>query len=753
MADLRPKAVIQEARARWNRCNDASDAQRVSILEAKKFLAGDQWPDAIKIAREGHNAIQGQPTQPPRPCLVVDRLSPAVRLISNLIKNANFAIDVVPNGAGADQETADIFKGYVRRVQVLARENGPIEWAANDAIGSGLGWFRIRTEYVYESWDGPPAPEMYDQELRLERIANSLTVYCDPSAVTPTRSDAQFLFVTQDLDRDEFRRLYPKADLRGLEDFSSTGDKTAWGGWVDGDTIRIAEYWRIEYQNQTWYELDDGTIVPEQPKGEGAKVRRERTIRRPVVKGSKINAIEELEDLPWLGSRIPIIPILGEELNVDGQAVLRGVTQEGIGAQRMVNYTYSGAMEIFALGSKAPWLAAAGQIENYKGIWQTANLYNYSVLPYDPITIAGQSVPPPIRIDSEAPIQAAVALMMKSEDAIKATTNIQDPALGNYNPKDHSGKAIQALQSQSELSNSNYVDSVRRALLYAGALMIEVIPKITRPGQILHILGMDEQPEQVMVGQPFMKGPTGVPQPSPAPVTPALAKLSKGLHQFYDLNQGRYAVTVSVGKASATKREEGASALGELIPHLPEQMAMIAMPDYVEQLSFPGAQKIAENLRKALPPQFQTPEQQPGGPAPLPPQVQAQLQAGAQQIQQLQQMIQTDQVKQQAEMQKAQLDAQVQMQKAQLDNQTRMEIAKLQAQTALVGDEIKAAMADADRRIKQLEMMINAAQERRLEAADTVHQHQDRAHEVALTAMEHAHQRALAPPAQPEAGA
>ena len=52
--------------------------------------------------------------------------------------------------------------------------------------------------------------------------------------------------------------------------------------------------------------------------------------------------------------------------------VLRGVIQEGMDAQRMVNYTYSAAIEAIALAPKAPFIYAAGQIERYKSIWQTA---------------------------------------------------------------------------------------------------------------------------------------------------------------------------------------------------------------------------------------------------------------------------------------------------------------------------------------------------------------------------------------------
>ena len=94
--------VIAEARKRWKLSEEAEEAQRTRILAAKKFRAGDQWPEAIKIQREGSSAIQGVAAQPARPCLTIDRLSQPVRQLSNQIKQAAFSIEVMPNGFGAD---------------------------------------------------------------------------------------------------------------------------------------------------------------------------------------------------------------------------------------------------------------------------------------------------------------------------------------------------------------------------------------------------------------------------------------------------------------------------------------------------------------------------------------------------------------------------------------------------------------------------------------------------------------------------
>lgn len=676
--------VIEEARKRWKRAAEAEKAQREAILLAKKFRALDQWPAAIKVAREGQASISGQPQQPPRPCLVVDRLSQPVRIESNKIKNADFGFDALPNGGGADRETADILKGAMRRMHNQSRSESPIEWAADGAIEGGLGWLRMRTDYVHEDWDGDPNdPEAYDQELRLYRIANNLSVYCDPGSTHPTRRDALYMFIVQDMEKEAFRDRFKDADLRGLEEFQSTGDMA---DWVQKETIRVAEYWRVLFEDRRIWMLEDGTAGEGKPP-KGSKPKFERLIRRPSVKGSLISAIEELEQFAWVGRRIPIFPILGEELNVDGKTVLRGIITMGMDAQRMTNYTYSAAVEIFALEPKKAPRVVAASIANYKSVWDTRNLYNYAYHPYDAFDTEGRPIPPPQDDNSEAPIQAAVALMKVSEEALKASTSTGDASLGNTNPNERSGRALEALQSQTDLANSNYPDNVRRTLIDIAEEAVYVIPKITRPGQVVHILGIDDKPEQVMFGQPFQVGPDGVPQPAPPTVTPEMAKMKDNLWKFYDPSAGRYSTTVTVGKATATRLQEGSKALGELIPHLPPEMAAVATPEYVKQLSFPGAQGIAERLTATLPPHLQPAKD--GEETPIPPEVKAQMDQMGAALQEAQTAIQTDQAKQQATIQTAQLREEGEMARARLEVEAKIEIARMDNATKLQIEEWK----------------------------------------------------------------
>lgn len=684
--------VAAEGYQRWLESAEASEPQRKAILAAKNFRAGNQWPEEVRQQRQGAPAIQGIAAQPARPCLTIDRVSQPVRQVSNQVRQSNFEIDCIPTGSGADKDTAAIFKGWMRRVQNDARGDAPIEWAADSAAEGGIGWFRL-TAFETETDDEFP----FDQDLRIDRVTNSLSVYPDPHAEKPTRSDMRYLLQTQDIPRKDFTDTWPKAQTATLDAFRATGDGT---DWVTDKTIRIAEYWRVEFEDVRIVELNNGRsyigdAIPKDAKqGTGATdIKRERKRRDPHVKWSKITCTEELESTEWAGTRIPFIPILGEELNVDGKCVLRGVIEPAMDAQRMINYTFSGAIESAALAPKSPWLVAEGQTDQFKTIWQNSATANYSVLPYTPVSLLGQPVPPPQRNSVEQPIQAMVELMVRSEDAVKSTTGIFDPSLGNTNPREKSGTAIKALQDQSTFGQSNYQDNVTRALIYAGELMVELGPKILdRPGRIIQILQLDDTSAPAMLGQPHIpaQGPQGQPQPimahgaqgQPAqavtdPTHPAaLEAMAAGVAKFYNLQGGRYGVAVTVGRNNLTKRQESNNALGQLIPHLPPEMQAVLTPEYIDTLDFQDASKIADIARKALPPGLQSQE---SGQPQLPPQVQQQMQKMQGDLQQAQQIIQTDQVKNAAMIQKVKFEGTKDILIHQMDNARAVLVAHINA--------------------------------------------------------------------------
>src|SRR5690606_32266816 len=94
----------------------------------------------------------------------------------------------------------------------------------------------------------------------------------------------------------------------------------------------------------------------------------------------------------------------------------------------------------------------------------------------------------------------------------------------------------------------------------------------------------------------------------------------KGQMVTYRMDVGKYDVAVETGPSFATKRQEAAAAMLDLTKAYPELFPIIG-DLMVKNLDIPGAQEMAERLKKVAPQGIIEDKDQ----KPLPPQVQAQM--------------------------------------------------------------------------------------------------------------------------------
>ena len=405
-----------------------------------------------------------------------------------------------------------------------------------------------------------------------------------------------------------------------------------------------------------------------------------------------------------------------------------------------------------ALGTKAPYIGFMETIEPYLEWWKQSAVRNYFILPvkaaYDR---AGNLLPIPQRTVQEPAIQAMTMAAQAAKDDIHTTTGIPPVALGQLDPHDRSGKAIQALQGQSEVGTSGYLDNfVNITLAYEGKVVRDLIPKVfDRPGRIVPAVGVDEKRRLVMLNYPYIEGPDGQPQKAvpqwqkgmPVPKEIAGPDGQPVPVKYIDLTAGEYSVAPTVGKSYATRREEASAAVANVMQVIPPEMAAAIAPAWLEEQDYPGARKIAEIAKKSLPPQLAAAYQDDKGKGAIPPEIQAQLQQLQQQNQQMQQALEGKQAEAQADaqakMQLAQMQGQVDLQKAQMDNATKVQIAELNANASIAVADTRANSADLDRRLKAVELMLTADQQARLDA-------ESQAHEAGSQGREHAHERLMA---------
>lgn len=631
--------VIKLALQRFNQARDAESKIRKDALDDLKFRAGEQWPDNIVTGR----------TLEQRPCLTINRIPQFVRQITNDARMNRPAIRVNPVDDTTEDE-ADIFEGLIRHIEVSSNADVAYDTAIDYQATGGFGYFRVITDYCDEN--------SFEQEIKIKAVKDPFMIYFDPFSREPDGSDANYCFIVEDMQKEEFKKQYPKAKSSS-EALTSIGDSGA--EWITDETIRVAEYFSVEEEEARIHLLEDGSTVDADKYDEQAQsdmafinpmpsiIKTRSTTRRKVM-WRKITSAEVLEEREWAGKYIPVIPVLGEELIVDGERKLIGVVRYSKDSQRMYNYWSTAQTEAIALAPKAPWLIAEGQVEGYEKLWANANRENKAFLPYKPTTIDGIVVPPPQRIMVEPPVQAMVQAIQQAGEDMKATTGIYDAALGARS-NETSGVAINARKQEGDVANYHLIDNLMRSIRHLGVILVDLVPKIYDSARVVRILHEDGTQKLVKINQIFQD--------------------EDGKQKEYNLALGKYDVTVDTGPSYTTKRQEAAAMMQQIIQAYPNIM-QIAGDIMFRNYDMPGAEELADRMKIMLPPQILQAEE---GNKQLPPQVMAQMQQAQQMIDQLTQQLHAMQdekdAKEQDNASKERIAAQ--------NNETKLAIAEMQA--------------------------------------------------------------------------
>lgn len=630
--------VIKLALERWKQAEEGSRETRKKGLEDLKFRAGEQWPDNVQTARQ----------LDARPCLTINRVPQFVRQVTNdaRMNRPSIKISAVED---SDVETAEIYEGLCRHIQVSSNAEVAYDTAMDYAATMGFGYIRVITEYCDE--------DSFDQDIKIKRIKNPFMVYFDPFSSETDGSDAKFAFICTDMLKDEFKKQYPNAKVTGDLMMESEGDTKA--DWITGETVRVAEYFCIEEREETLLLLDDGNTMLkaqyEKMLNAGQvlpMVVKERKTSVRKVMWRKITSAEVLEEREWAGKYIPIVPVYGEDLDVDGQRELIGMVRYLKDPQRMYNYWSTAQTEAIALSPKAPFVGAEGQFEGYEHQWAAANRENKAFLVYKPTTIDNILVPPPQRQQAEPPVQAMVQAIVQASEDMKATTGIYDASLG-MRSNETSGRAIQARQAEGDIANFHFIDNLSRSIRHVGVILVDLIPKIYDSARVVRILGEDGESELVKINQIFQD--------------------KSGQPKQIDMTVGKYDVQVNVGPSYATKRQEAADMMTQLAQAYP-QLMQIAGDILVKNMDWPGADDIAKRLKAMLPPQIQDEEE---GKPEIPPALMAQMEQAQQMIDMLTQQV--NQLTTEKESKVVELESKERI--AAQDNQTKLAIESYKAET------------------------------------------------------------------------
>jgi hypothetical protein len=605
---------LSQMRSRFKMAVAAYSDTREDQLDDLRFMAGSsdnhyQWPADVLSVR---GSVQGQ-TINARPCLTINKLPQHVRQVTNEQRQNRPSPNVIPVDDDADIEVAEIFDGMIRHIEYMSDADVAYDTACDNQVTYGEGYIRILTEYCDET--------SFDQDIKIGRIRNSFSVYMDPTIQDPCGADAEWCFITEDILKADYERMYPNAMPVSSIMVQGVGDQ-ALSQWLSETTVRIAEYFYCDYKAETLNLYPDGTTTYQgTPQDKmlrqmGLKPTRQRKLQAKRIKWCKTNGYEIIEEREWAGAYIPVIRVIGNEWSIEGQLEISGLVRNAKDAQRMYNYWVSQEAEMLALAPKAPFIGYGGQFEGYEEKWKTANTQNYPYLEVNPDVTdgAGNILPLPQRAQPPMAQTGLIQAKMGASEDIKAATGQYNASLG-MTSNERSGRAILARQREGDVGTYHYVDNLARAIRHVGRQLVDLIPKIYDTQRIARVIGVDGESKMVRLDPN-----------QPEPVRKMVNEQGVVVAKIYNPGVGKYDVKVTTGPSYLTKRQESMDAMSQILQGNPNLWAA-AGDLFVKNMDWPGAQEMAQRLKKMIDPKLLQEDDDPA------------LQAANQQIQAMQQQM------------------------------------------------------------------------------------------------------------------
>ena len=540
--DQRLANLHAEALRQFNDIQTALRDERLQCLQDRRFysLCGAQWEGPLYDQYEN------------KPRFEVNKIMLAVIRIVNEYRNNRITVDYVSKDGSKNDKLAEVCDGLYRADEQASVADEAYDNAFEEAVGGGIGAWRLRTVYEDEEDD-----EDDRQRIRFEPIYDAdSSVFFDLNAKRQDKSDAKFCFVVTSMTYDSYKETY-------------NDDPTDWPkiihqyefDWATPDIVFVAEYYKIEEKAETIriFQAIDGTeerytatdfendeTLEETLMAIGTREVRQKRVKRMRVRKYIMSGGKVLEDAGYIaGKCIPIVVVYGKRWFVDNIERCMGAVRLAKDAQRLKNMQLSKLGEISALSSIEKPIMTPEQVAGHQVMWAEDNLRDYPYLLINPVTDANgnQAVSGPVAYTKSAQIPPAMAALLQITEQ-----DMQD-ILGNPQGADKmvsgmSGKAVELIQTRVDMQTFIYMSNFAKGMKRCGEIWLSMAKEIyTEDKRKMKTIAPTGEAGMVELMQPMIDQETGA------------------MVMANDLSDATFDVVADVGPSSSSKRAATVRAL------------------------------------------------------------------------------------------------------------------------------------------------------------------------------------------------
>jgi hypothetical protein len=578
--------------AEWEPCREE---RRRDILALSPV---GTWSDYDRKDRESNM----------RPCLSLDELNQYVNQLINDARSSKRAIEVNPEGNGANDAQARYRADQIRQIEYRSNAQQAYTSMFEDTVQGSYGFLRVKTQYLRDTVDKEaPTAAAFDQGIGIEALPNPDLVTPDRHAILPDLSDMKRCHIRQAYSEASFKREFKHATQKS---FDQAAVKEAGSAWADGNRIWVSEYWAVEYEPRNLVLLPGQGEHAEPlafwkdtiPKADWAQIKgtvlREREVPSPYVCQRIMSGLEIIQKNDWKGKYIPIVACLGKVLWVDHggagpQRQIMSLIRLARDAQQLYNYYRTQQAEMASMIPKTPVVGYVGQ---FKGV---AN--NWAKAPHEPVAFleahatteatGSQILPLPQRLDYHAGehLQALELAAEGARRAIQAAMGSGFLPTAAQRKNEKSGVALEKIESTAQKGSFHFIDHYDGAIQRTGLIINDLIPHTLDTARNVNVRKPDDTMIQVRINDK---------QSEP----------HKEYGEPIDTSVGEYDVTIATGPSYESEREK-ANEFADLIAQNPAVFPMIG--DLVVKLKNLGpiGDEISKRLKQLLPPELREDEE------------------------------------------------------------------------------------------------------------------------------------------------
>jgi hypothetical protein len=540
--DQRLANLHSEALRQFNDIQTALRDERLQCLQDRRFysLCGAQWEGPLWDQYEN------------KPKFEVNKIMLAVIRIVNEYRNNRITVDYVSKDGTENDKLAEVCDGLYRADEQASVADEAYDNAFEEAVGGGIGAWRLRTVYEDEEND-----EDERQRIRFEPIFDAdSSVFFDLNAKRQDKSDAKYCFVVSSMTRESYKETYGD-------------DPTDWPkiihqyefDWATPDIVFVAEYYKIEEKTETIriFQAIDGTEERYTTKdfqndetleatlyAIGTTEVRQKRVKRMRVHKYIMSGGKVLEDAGYIaGKCIPIVVVYGKRWFVDNIERCMGAVRLAKDAQRLKNMQLSKLGEISALSSIEKPILLPEQVAGHQLMWAEDNLKDYPYLLVNPITGADGSttVSGPVAYTKSPQIPPAMAALLA------VTESDMQEILGNPQGSDKivsgvSGKAVEMIQTRVDMQSFIYMSNFAKGMKRCGEIWLSMAKDIyTEENRKMKTIAPTGEAGMIELMQPMIDQETGE------------------IKTTNDLSDATFDVVADVGPSSSSKRAATVRAL------------------------------------------------------------------------------------------------------------------------------------------------------------------------------------------------